>query len=853
MAEYLSIGIGGGSNPMIALDDVVITTHDAANTLHIGNNLIRSSAFPDGISLSNGRVGIGRLPTTQTKIALAHHFASYRPDGNLGLYASNNSVLLYDAKGQPCISMNAETGSLRCASVTFNALRSPDPATAHSFSICRVTSLQFHSDGTCALKVVNSPAVARGDRVLLMDVAVCVVMDVTYGIGEVGLLLFPIDCDHDFVVRRLAQSYSQTLFKLGEFGSRLLERRVVKYLLTDATVVYNGSVVTIDATTDSSYEISTLVDLTDTCTVGVCTFDDDVSPLLINVTAVVVGAGGAVTVTGVLRNSSFVNLSSHCSHLHMIANIEYLVNRNSDVFQIFDVSISFAVDANNQYHVLMQLPAAYGKETFRIIRESRTLYLDQQTLQVVLEAADSNMRTMQFAVTHAADMIALDRVTVGTNLMLGVIGKFAGLPLIVDDRYVADDGNIRVWTVETLPTLKPLMAQCEALNVLVQDGPVAYVGFVDFASPNVMILRTHQDGLVIPTGSRTVFIFPLAIGRGVTFGEPVSVSKDLCVSGNLKLPRCIEWGNPSQSKPNMRWGYSNASVFSVGEDMLQFTDIAEGYSNAIMQVRARGGMVVSSNVRPALAPIHVYETWGQPAMRSSNMNGFSIRTEGGIICMGGVHVPSDKRFKADMMPVEHGDAARAVLDLRVYSYVNSVGNREIGVLAQDAQQNALAKCAVATAEKAHETYIPVTVEPCAEQGGYVLAAAHDAVCHPIVAGDALNVCRGTQDAGTWMTVSQVLSGNRWRMRSTQSVSCCRAVVRNVVSSMLVVRHDEINALVLSTVQHLYRRTRRLTHELHKLRRGRSKSARAPRTDTKRRMRRARLGTQGYGFDRNAPR
>lgn len=843
MAEYLSISIGGGSNSSISNNDVVLTTHDTAEVFHIGNNLTRSDPFPGdpyggyGVAFSNGYVGFGCLPKARTKLSLAHNFSSYYTDGTQAVEASNSSLTVYDAHGNPGIAMNAATGALRCASGVFNTLRSPNPATTNTFSISRVTDIEFSNDGTCSLSVVNAPPLQPGDRVLMMDVATMVVLYAEYHSGgNASLLLFPIDCDREYVLKNISQSFSQTLFKIGDFASRLIDRHVVRYVMNDVHISYAGPVITVQGTTSSPYEISSLVDLTDTYTVGIDAYDDNISPVLVNVTSVTIGAGGIVTLNGDLRDANFVGLPATISRAYVIANVDYLVDRSSDVFQVFDVSPSFAVDASNYYHLLLQLPASYGEGAVRIIRDSRLLYLNNQTLHVTLATSEGS--SMEFVIDNSSELYGLDRLGVGTRMTLGVLGEYAGMPLIVSETYVSTDDMLRVWTVDTLPTLAALVAQFEGLNVLVRDGTLTYVGYVDYATANSMIIRTHQDDLNIVSGTRSVFVFPLALRSAVSFVDPVNVSNNLnagghvTVSGNLRMSEFMVWGNPAQTRPSMTWGYSNSSVFSVGDNTLQFTNIAEGFSNAVMQVKTRGGMIVGSNAGlEALAPLHVYETWGTATLRSSNVSGYSIRTEGGIVCMGGVHVPSDERYKKNIETLQCDAATRALLNLRVCSYVNSVGNREIGVMAQDAAKNVLTRCAVATAEKADRITIPVhlrcTNDACDSRGcrcrDFVLSeAATSTSTSTIVQHDILVL---HTDAGGAMTVECVagFSDGTWHVRllhtdaDMQLMPHMRGVVHSVTRDMLVLRHDAINALVVSAVQHLYNRTRCLKRELRTLR------------------------------------
>lgn len=691
MEEYCYISVNSA-------DATIFSTTALSTALHIGNNL-EDTGTQSGISLSNDRIGIN-CSIPQVDSAYAVHICDgvrFDKSGRTTCSFSNGLISVCDENEHVAIAINGPSGIIRSPSLIVNKIDSLDPAVSSSFSISRILHVEANADGSIRMSVVNKPGLIEGAMILVMNQFGGVYLG-----GDMDtIVMYPLFVDVDRFYHEVSKGFNHTVMQVSSMQDKILPKKLLQYEMKSAAFSYSPdrTILIVTGVTNNFYDMCTWMD--SGVSIGVSLDDSGCSFCAGSISDVTSNTmDGTVTITIGLHfigDPHFPNTGTA-----YIFAINYLVSRSSDnIYQLFRVNCSYVVASDNLYTLNLQLPIEYGSNALSIISNVNRIFLNNVSLSVSVESVDYDMSMLSLSAS-CTDIDAMDDLNVG-EVECGIYSNFLGIPVFIRKQVMY--GNVVVWQVDTLPTIANTLMQLEGIHTIVFDGENTFSASVLVSSATLMVLKMGSPSPTLSVRTRIVYLYPVSLTDILTFNTPLSVTS-LSVESNLScktlelsdlhIKSNVVLGDVYMHQPTVMVGYSN-DTFKIGDGMLEFHNIRGTLDTGTCVLRTKGGLCVSAcnvSISSAMAPLHILDSWGTWHNATSNLSGVSVRSEGGVLAMAGVHIPSDMRGKTNLRSVSGEDALRSVNTLRVASYDSMVGRAEIGVLAQDVKQSDLLSCAV---------------------------------------------------------------------------------------------------------------------------------------------------------------
>lgn len=674
---------------------VVLTTTLAGASMHIGNDL-SAAAEPTGAGLCirDNKVSVGT--TVQ-----ASGGALTVEGGIWGLWPSaqqpfarmhEGALCMYDRDGgAPRVFVDANVGVVRSATGVFNAVHTLDVSGGGGYSVCRVSRFDRVSAETVRLVVNNIGRVSVGDTLLFDDAHVLLVLEVlagesSDGPGAVVLLCYQIMMEDD-VFRDTMQSdgvaaMGHSVFKLSNILKQGLPKRVNVIHLENAAYEYSvdGSVLRVSGDTAMKTRMMQLSDEV----VGVSHDGRGVSFVVGRVSSVEPEFGTiryAVTLT---VDESFVRLPPGGTDLYLYTRVVDLVDKSARYQTLPVDEVLVAVDAQGMVLDVRFQEGTPGVVLDRVARVASSIAIGSAEYSLGPETAvlvDHGDARVVFRPEVSRD--APWYVGAGA-LQVGLITDFVGfrVDILAQTRLGGALCEVVAWKLGRTHLSHMLLAQFDGGHAVVLDGDASYVVFVaKVVSASTMLVQLSRPWEVPShAGARSVYLYPVSLSQSYEFRENVQVPSlealedvsctNFYCASNAAVVGSLELGDLTQGQPTMSVGYApQTRDFVLGMDsFVQYKNVAE--SNAFVHVGHPLRVQVSGEVPPL-------------SVIGRSADGVSVYADGSILCVGGVHVPSDKRTKTDIAPLRPSDAMRCVRGVQVSSYTSMAGTREVGVMAQD--------------------------------------------------------------------------------------------------------------------------------------------------------------------------
>lgn len=690
---------------------VVMSSANGVSTLLMGNDL--DGAYDvygnnAGIFIRNNLVGIQTSNTSvDCPLTVSKGLRTTWQNGkDMHRLDSGNFQMFSDAlEGVPRIVMSATGGLIHGNTAVFNTMKTLDVKGVQGmYAVCSVRSYERVDEFRVRIIVQNCMPVEIGDIILFNDVHIVLLVGMTPVSDTVNTVLF--ECfdvmvdDATFVQSLEGPFNAHTVFRMTDVEQRVMPKTLDIIRLESTVVQYSPDgtfEVTGFAETGKDFVVERL-QLSNTH-LGISHDNSNTSYIVVQATNVVQDAqNGKWIVTFSPLYDFFPQLPSDATTLYIYLQVAELID-DSPKYQVFPIGdLRVSVSDTDRMFLELGFDPEMPNEVLRRLTTASMLYIAGVRIDfpdVLTDEVDYDAKSVRMMVPPEADLLYI-----GNDIEVGVTSEFLGFPIRVIRQIELDVASGTVlWTFQN-NVLSPMqLEQFDGNGAIVFDSSKTYViKVLKVVAESAMVIRISTpwktDTRTLP---KLVYLMPVAAGYYFNFTRKIDVPA-IGVADDVQCDKLVVTTKASFLDNITVGGARGSATFEIGRSRVDPNNLIFGGESVMCFVSALGGSnapyakfvmpvsVSSSNQNEAPeAPFHV---------RNKDVEGVSIKTDGSIFCVGGLHVPSDIRTKKRLKNIDSDAALKCLQRLRVAKYHSMTGRPEIGVIAQDLLQYEMTRKAV---------------------------------------------------------------------------------------------------------------------------------------------------------------
>lgn len=682
--------------------DMYLTSLRDVERLHIGNNLVPWESNVSAIQIQDNRVGVGMNVSDGFSLSVTDSFAvNYSSNEPFVTMESGNLRVFDRTEGTQQVMISAKNGMIQCTNGVFTTLRTTDLSSTtpetDGFSLCRIVEFSDDNnalnDNVVFLTVQNCFPVKSGNILLINDNFMALVINkvVVSGFENIDrICLLKINFETDDFVASIKEV--NAIYKLISIEDKILPKALLTYQLHECFVVQkNSDEIVIRCKTDNIFALHTLKQqhATDSQAMLGISYESTAFSFIIArlVSMDTALSDGFLQLAFSIMTDNFLALPDQFENdtLYLLPDVKDLVT--APKYQVFTAKeIEYLADDELLLHFDESLP----DEVINSLSDCVSLTIEGRdyTIQPIPQNAPLDNyisyqdNTLKVALANGNNL----DICIGWDMNCGIYADFVGLPVQIINQTRLDAG-MYVWQV-LLQDVRFVsqMRQLQEKHVIVYDNVSVYVVYIRLVVNDTNIIFQispdwHPGNESI---SRLVYIRPLRMAYMFGVKQRLKLMSLEC-ENDIKCDRLDVINDVNSGRLNIVSGsnidnvqtfsFSGPDVFVMGDSrVMSYRNVFPRVSDSTYVSISKRVVIENSDNNGEEIPIHVLDV---------NSDGVSIKTHGSIVCLGGVHVPSDKRLKKNIKPLSSLKSLKRISNLGVSTYESIVGRREIGVMAQD--------------------------------------------------------------------------------------------------------------------------------------------------------------------------